>query len=248
VLVAGVAAMMSVGVLAGPAHADVTVSAEGKTFFLMCPNIPLSVTASYPEATDFSVSWRIYSPTGALVVDTYGEGSVNGGTAERKLSVCGTSGIGLYTVQADALFYNDSGVLATETGEASFQMTGRTSRTFLRVSDLTPKYRSIVRFVSTSQAETRKDGWQPTYSQRVFLELRCGDSPWHRLRGSRGYADREGHVVWRYIINTRATCAVRALTFEERGIAESRSKARWINPWGRVIGRAPLRGSGASLQ
>lgn len=216
-------------VVASPAHADGGIGSVTRTLYDGCRNQSVSVEGSNPDATDWDVDLTLFAPSGEQSSSDWLSGSGSSFADTATFLVCDYEGVGVYDVQATVTWYDsDYNKAGVDEVAGSIRMVPQRTRSYLTVSDATPRYNSVVTFKLRSQ-QLAPAGWRNDAYEYVALESNCGRS-WSRVRGSKTSTDAYGKAVLRYRWNTHRTCRVRTVTLPTVNSAVSRSAIVRVNP------------------
>ena len=211
--------------VAPPSHASGSISASSGVLYDDCRMHPYTYSLSLPPGTDsWSMSVSAVGPDGTEEASDYVYDDVTTGTGG--LQFCGGELPGAYQLVADVEYtdYDASGGgTTTERFTATFSMRLPMTKTRLRVSDRTPRYNSVVRFVIRTKDE-RPSGYFPTSTAWVRLQVRA-QGRWRNVRGAKVLTDSRGKAVLAYRWDVRRRLTLRALT-----LGSSSATASWSRP------------------
>ncbi|CUR54486.1 exported hypothetical protein [metagenome] len=225
----------AVTVVAAPAVAAGSLTADGGTLYEGCRNFRYSFDVAEPGAAAWQLDLTANAPDGSYAAGDYQEGVGESASGSGTVNICSYQGVGRYQLEAQVTYFDaDFNTLAQETLYAPLRLTKMSTRTSLSVSDRTPRFNSVVRLVATSYVE-RPSRFVRNKYEYVALEVRCGTSGWARVRGSKSVTNNYGKTAWRYRWNIHRTCKVRAVTLKTASWTGSSSSAKKVNPVGRSL-------------
>lgn len=228
-LFAAVSSVIAMMLVSLPAHAVGSVESTTSPLYDGCRSYVVNVAGSQPAAVEWDVDMTLYAPSGEVSGWDWLYGVGSSFTEQASFTVCADEGVGVYRIEGTVTWYDDEyDTLAVDDLTGSVRMVRQRTRSFLRVSDVTPAYNAPVRFRIRSQQMT-PGGWRRNSYEYVALETNCSGS-WQRVRRSRTLTNTYGKATLRYRWDGAGACKVRAVTLPAVNSARSRSTGIRVTP------------------
>lgn len=206
------------------AAADVITEDVTHTLQDGCHDYDVPLEASMAGATGWEIDVTLYAPSGAVSAGGQDAGDGDSLSGVMPFYICDFEGVGTYRYDGTFTWTNADASEVTETFTGELRMVPQRTRSYLAVSDRTPRVRELVKLKLRSQQET-PSGWIANAGEYVAVESRCGRENWSRLPGSKVLTNSRGRATLGIKLRTRQACNVRTVTLKAANSAVSRSAA-----------------------